>query len=320
MKNIKSFIERKMERDNSKKRVLILMSTYNGEKYIEEQLKSIQKQNYSNQMLMIRDDGSTDGTLEIIQNYQKRDMDICLLSGENLGVCESYFALLKAANKKADYYALADQDDYWLPDKISAAVQKIEREVDKKNPILYAGNKILVDEKLNRIHSKVTYLSEYVPSFGNALVQNICTGCTCVINQALLSLICAHIPKEKVIMHDWWIYLVASAFGTVIYDKDSYILYRQHKNNVHGTIVTRRALFFHRIREFCKKRGDIYRQVYIFQKNFLLTFEQMYMVKLVLGAQRSFLGKWILLQEKRIGRQGKGQKMVYIGLVLLGKL
>jgi len=300
------------------KKVLILMSTYNGEKYIKEQLDSIQKQDYSNLALLIRDDGSTDTTQKIIKEYQIKFSNITFLTGKNLGVWKSYFELFRQADGKAEYYALADQDDYWLPGKISAAVRVMEKE-DRKDLVLYAGSKTLVDDKLQPIYSEIDYSFQRTPSFGNALVENICTGCTCVINQALLTELCKHIPNNM-IMHDWWIYLTASALGKVIYDNQSYILYRQHGNNVYGTIIKRKRLFFHRINELRKKRGKVYEQIRIFKQNVPLSSEQQKMADKVLDSQKSVIAKWKLLKDKRIGRQGKGQKVVYIGLVLLGKL
>ena len=302
------------------KKVLILMSTYNGEKYIKEQLDSIQKQSYSNFSLMIRDDGSTDATIAIIREYQKKYSNIRLIIGKNLGVWNSFFTLFKEADGQAEYYALADQDDYWLPDKILAAIQRMERESRKKMiPILYAGNKTLVDGQLQPIHSEIKYSSKQIPSFGNALVENICTGCTCVMNQALLTKLCQYIPKQ-VIMHDWWIYLLAVSLGNVIYDEQSYLLYRQHGENVYGTMIKKRALWKHRLEELKKKRGKVYQQIQTLKEIVPLSCEQQKMADKVLDSQKSIVGKWKLLKDKRIGRQGKGQKMVYIGLVLLGKL
>lgn len=300
------------------KKVLVLMSTYNGEKYIREQLDSIQNQDYSNKFLLIRDDGSTDNTIPIIQEYQQRFSNISLIIGKNIGVWRSFFELCKEANGKAEYYALADQDDYWMPDKISAAVTIIEN-YKSKIPFLYAGNKTLVDSTLQPIQSEIDYSFEQIPSFGNALVENICTGCTCVMNQALLTEVCKYMP-EKVIMHDWWIYLIATVFGTVIYDTNSYILYRQHGENVYGTIVKKKSLFYHRLKELGKKRGRVYEQICSLKEYVPLSFEKRKMADKVLESRNSLSAKWNLLNDKRIGRQGKKQKLIYIGLVLLGKL
>lgn len=293
------------------------MSTYNGEKYIREQLDSIEKQNYSNKWLFIRDDGSTDQTVSIIQEYQQRFSNIRFVIGEHLGVWKSFFELFKEADGKAEYYALADQDDYWKPDKICAAIRELEK--NREVPFLYAGNKTLVDERLQPISSEIEYSSDLTPSFGNALVENICTGCTCFMNQALLTELCKYIP-ENIIMHDWWIYLVAAARGSVIYDRNSYILYRQHGENVHGTIIKRKMLFYHRWKELGKKRDRVYKQIYSLKKYIPLSLEQQEMVDKVLDSQSSLWGKWKLLKDRRIGRQGKGQRIVYVGLVLLGKL
>lgn len=298
------------------------MSTYNGEKYIREQLDSIQKQSYPNFSLLIRDDGSTDATVAIIREYQKKYSNIRLITGKNLGVCSSFFTLCQKADGQAEYYALADQDDYWLPDKILVAVQRMEREIQKEKKtvsILYAGNKTLVDERLLPIHSEIKYSPNQIPSFGNALVENICTGCTCVMNQALLTKLCHYIPNQ-VIMHDWWMYLLAASLGKVIYDRHSYLLYRQHGANVYGTMIKKRALWKHRWNELKKKRGRVYRQIETLKRTVPLSLEQKEMADKVLHSQKSIAGKWKLLRDKRIGRQGKGQRMVYMGLVLLGKL
>lgn len=294
------------------------MSTYNGENYIREQLDSIQRQSYANQFLLIRDDGSTDATIEIIREYQKEYNNITLIVGDNIGVWKSFFELCKEANGKAEYYALADQDDYWLPNKVSAAVRVMEAN-KKKIPFLYAGNKTLVDAKLSPISSEIKEPAKWLPSFGNALVENICTGCTCMMNQALLTEVCRYLP-ENVIMHDWWIYLIASTLGEVWYDQKSYLLYRQHAKNVHGTMVKKKTLFFHRICELRKKRGQVYQQVEMLKKIVPLSFEQQKMADKVLKSRDSIIGKWRLLKDSRIGRQGKEQRMVYRILVLLGKL
>lgn len=300
------------------KKVLILMSTYNGEKYIKEQIDSIENQDYLSLSLLVRDDGSTDATLSILKEYEKKFENITVIQGENIGVWKSFFELCKMADGQADYYALADQDDYWFPDKISAAIEYMKRG-EKEKGLLYAGNKTLVDKELQLINSEIDYSYECIPSFGNALVENICTGCTCVLNQELLKIICRHIPSY-VIMHDWWIYLIASALGKVIYDKKSYILYRQHEKNTHGIMVDRKSLFLHRIKQLKKRRGEVYEQIAVFQKTIPLSAEQREMTEKVLNYQKSLFGKWQLLKDRRIGRQSKKQKIVYIGLILLGKL
>ena len=104
------------------------MSTYNGEKYLREQIDSILNQDYPEISLLIRDDGSTDGTVDILKEYAQKYRDIDYYVGENLGVQNSFFDLMKRADKRAYYYAFADQDDVWLPGKIKRAIELLERE------------------------------------------------------------------------------------------------------------------------------------------------------------------------------------------------
>lgn len=245
--------------------IQILMSTYNGEKYIRTQLNSILEQEYQDFDLLIRDDGSTDHTCEIIKEYAENYPNITWYAGENLGVQKSFFDLILKANLEKDYYAFADQDDKWLPGKISRAVSILDT-YSEEIPVLYCSDKIIVDEELRPLKNTVSRVMKK-PSFGNALVQDMCTGCTAVINKALLTLMRNRIP-DYVIMHDWWFYLTASCFGEVYYDEKSYILYRQHGNNTSGAMVSRHELIRYRIQQLSKPRGEIHRQAQTFLEVF----------------------------------------------------
>lgn len=211
-------------------KVKIILSTYNGEKYIEELIESVLAQNYPNFHLIIRDDGSIDKTRDILNKY-KNLKNVDILFGQNLGVIKSFFELLRIAGNDARYIALCDQDDIWKKNKITRAVEQLERKVPSDIPGLYFCRYTLVDKNLNII----TYSDapDRRPSFSNALVQNIASGCTIVINQKTRSLLIDHIPSNP-LMHDSWIYLLVSAFGKVIYDQVSTILYRQHNENTIG--------------------------------------------------------------------------------------
>ena len=213
-------------------RIIVLLSTYNGEEYLEEQLDSILSQNVEHLDILIRDDESTDNTITIIKEYIKKYKNISFYEGQNIGSCRSYFDLIQKVQDDYDYYAFADQDDYWLQDKLAKAVQRLQT-VDKAMPTLYCSNVIATDENLKPIKS--VYSNEVVKTnFRNAVFENVAIGCSCVLNNKLLTLIKKHIPRYCY-MHDWWCYISASYFGQVIYDCDSYILYRQHSSNVLGT-------------------------------------------------------------------------------------
>ena len=214
------------------KRVLVLLSTYNGQEYLGEQLESILTQKVEHLDILIRDDGSTDNTIAIIKEYMIKNENIFFYTGENLKSCRSFFDLISKASDNYDYYAFADQDDYWLPDKLSKAIEKLDT-VKEGKVALYCSNVITTDENLDPIKT-VCSKKEIKINFKNAVFENIVIGCSCVINNELFLLIKQHIP-DRCYMHDWWCYIVASYYGEVIYDYNSYILYRQHTGNVLGT-------------------------------------------------------------------------------------
>lgn len=214
-----------------KRKVQVLLSAYNGEKYIRLQIESILRQKNVQVLLLIRDDGSTDGTVRILRQYEQKYSNISVQTGSRRGAPGSFFALLKMADLSCDYYAFADQDDVWHPEKLMRACARLDREC-KDMPLLYAGNVICASYDLKK-REPFSYHIRRKPSFGNALVENICMGCTQVFNRRLLLLARDHLPEGN-IMHDWWMYLTASYFGKTIYDSHAYILYRQHGDNQVG--------------------------------------------------------------------------------------
>ncbi|WKV08528.1 glycosyltransferase family 2 protein [Thermoanaerobacterium sp. CMT5567-10] len=217
--------------------ICILLSTYNGERHIKDQINSILKQSYTDWKLFIRDDCSSDKTTKIIKEYVNKfpEKIVLLEIGENnLGPCRSYLELVK--NVTGDYIMFCDQDDVWLPDKIELTYKKMKsmEEIYKNKPILVHTDLKIVDKDLNLIsHSfwKYQKLNSEIKDINKTLVQNNVTGCTIMINQKLKELL--NIVPSNAIMHDWWINLIASTFGTVDYIYKSTVLYRQHgENNV----------------------------------------------------------------------------------------
>lgn len=216
-------------------KVSILISTYNGEKYLKEQLDSLFAQKYNNFHIIVRDDISTDSTLEILKSY---DLKI-IQSKSNLGAKGSFSTLLEYAlnNSNSKYFMFCDQDDIWSKDKIENTLAKMH-EMEKLNsqmPILVHTDLKVADEDLNILNdSFMSYQSidaKYV-SLNNLLIQNNITGCTVMINLKLAKM-CLPVPKES-IMHDWWIGLVASKFGKIGFLDETTMLYRQHSTNDTG--------------------------------------------------------------------------------------
>lgn len=208
--------------------VIVLMSTYNGAQFVVEQLHSILKQLPTDGLLMIRDDGSTDRTVAEISSV--RDDRVSLVCGENFGFARSFLTLLRDAPSNADMVMFADQDDVWLPGKIDRARAALE--VYRDFPALYCSAQMLTDANLRPAHATRRWSRR--PCFENALTENIVTGCTAAMNSSAASLIRRAGVPSRVQFHDWWLYLVVSAFGSVVYDEESTILYRQHDSNQIG--------------------------------------------------------------------------------------
>lgn len=208
------------------KKILILMSTYNGEKYLCEQITSLLKQEGVAVRILVRDDGSSDNTTSLLNEYQRQG-HLKWYSGINLRPAKSFMNLLINAPEE-EYYAFCDQDDVWMPEKLKVAIEKIK---GIKGPALYCSDTILVDSHLNLIR-KANLKAE--GSFVESLISNPVTGCTMVFNKALRDIVIQYEP-DVIDMHDWWIYRVCMAIGGYFFfDKQSYIFYRQHENNVIG--------------------------------------------------------------------------------------
>ena len=293
------------------------MSTYNGEKYIREQLDSIINQTYPSVKVLVRDDGSSDGTIGILEEYAVKYDNIVYYSGKNLGVIQSFLQLLRDSDDAAGYYAFADQDDVWLPEKVEKAVEMLDNNKDTSLPLLYCSDVYLTDEDLNviKIDGK-----QARPSFGNALVQNICTGCTAMMNHELRDIINQTKPVN-IVMHDWWFYLTASLHGDVIYDHNPYMYYRQHGNNEWGAKTRKIDILKYRLKQLSKKRGYIYRQNEEILKAYEITNEdKRRLLRFVQNSEKGILGKIKLVFYREIYRTTKENDLVFRLAVLIGKL
>lgn len=193
----------------------VLLATYNGSAYLAEQLESILAQTYPEISIFARDDGSQDNTLQILRHYADT-ASLVWEAGENIGVKRCFHHLLKTC-PDADYYAYCDQDDVWESDKIQRAVTQLQ-DIPRAQPALYFTQTALVDATLQPLNIIQPVISRDT-GFRNALVQNVVTGCTLVMNHAARQLLLKVDPDwDKIRMHDWWAYLLVSAYGTIIFD------------------------------------------------------------------------------------------------------
>ena len=206
------------------KKVTVLMSTYNGEKYIKEQLDSILNQTYSNIDIMIRDDGSVDSTIEIIKEYQENHSNIKLQAEENVGFIKSFFKLLDMA--ESDYYAYCDQDDIWMSNKIELAVQELNKADDSK-PNMVFGNSDYYDENMSFLSNGEKHKTY---SFKNSLYECVAQGMTMTINNKAKEMILNNIP-QKCLFHDWWTYMICAGMGNILYNDETVVKYRRFQKN-----------------------------------------------------------------------------------------
>lgn len=215
----------------------ILLATYNGEAFLAAQLDSLLSQTYPHIHIIIRDDGSTDGTHAIIRAYQRRfpERIEVVLDGENLGPKGNFSQLM--ALSKSPYALFCDQDDVWKKDKVEKCLKLMQEREKPGEPLLVHTDLCVVDRELKEISpSFLAYTKLYAKNsaLNRLLVQNCVTGCTMMMNRPLIDL-ALPVPKEAM-MHDWWVALVASAFGRIAFLPEATLYYRQHGKNQIGAL------------------------------------------------------------------------------------
>lgn len=279
-------------------KVCVLMSTYNGEKYLKEQLDSVLSQDGILVDILIRDDGSNDGTISILDEYSCKYNNIHYYQGSNLGPAKSFLDLIVSVGEYK-YYALCDQDDVWDKDKLICAVRNLKK-MNNKLPLLYYSNLRIVDEKLNflRLSHKVPHIQVNKYS---ALVEYMMTGCTGVFNFVAKKMISGRIP-DYCSMHDAWIYTICKMFGDVHYDFMPHISYRQHGDNVIGAYNPYNIMtYISKIRRLCDKSlQPRYKDAINFYECFLdvMSPTDKEKVEKIIQYKKSFSSKLRLLMDK----------------------
>ena len=216
-------------------KVAILLCTFQGQAFLEEQLMSFQAQNHKNWVLHVSDDGSSDDTRHILHRYQVLlgSNKMSVNQGPQQGFVANFLSLVLDQDARADHYAYSDQDDVWEADKLARAVAWLQT-IAPDVPALYCSRTRIVDAQ--NVGIGFSPLFEKPPCFANALVQNIGGGNTMVFNEAARQLIADTSKDKKVVSHDWWAYIIVSGCGgEVFYDSYPAVRYRQHANNLVGT-------------------------------------------------------------------------------------
>ena len=299
-------------------KIMVLLSTYNGEKYISEQIESVLCQQGVDVHIVARDDGSQDETINILKRISTLE-NITVIEGQNIGVVGSFFTLMhEAVCHNFDYFAFCDQDDVWKNDKLKVATDILSGHGNE--PALYMSSFQMVDENL---HSIQTNMSRPNISVEGAIASNCATGCTMVFNKKLLekSLISNY---DDVLMHDYWMYMVCLLTGGYIYyDETPHIYYRQHGNNVIGGTGdnfltkwwTRMNKMFlpgdnFKSKFACKLLEQYGNEISEDKKVFLQNIANIKTLK----------SKWNLLRNKKLLTGNIDKRLQLIGLILTGKL
>lgn len=210
--------------------VAVVMSTYNGERYLNEQIDSILAQTYPNMLVHVRDDGSSDGTIALLAAYEREGL-IEVDRGQNVGVTRSFYLGIAAVADRADYIVLCDQDDVWHVDKVERAIGALGK-YPSGTPLLHYTEVNYCDGALAR--QGVSHLCRFVPRFEGLFFENCCSGNVTTINQPLAELVLKSGP-ERVFYHDWWIALLCACFGHLVYDSEPSVEYRRTGDNVSPT-------------------------------------------------------------------------------------
>ena len=218
----------------------ILLSTYNGARFLDQQIESLLGQTHANFRLLVRDDGSADHTPEILSRYaaqEPRRIELCVDGPRHLGVCGSFARLLEQA--KAEYVMLCDQDDCWFADKVAVSLRRMrqcEEEFGTRCPILVHSDLVVADGELRPLEDSFwSYAgldARQGGTLGRLLLQNVVTGCASIVNRALLEK-ALPVPPQAIV-HDWWLALVATAPGRLEPLPLPTLLYRQHAHNAIG--------------------------------------------------------------------------------------
>jgi len=301
-------------------KVNVLLSTFNGEQFLREQMGSLLNQRDVETDILVRDDGSTDGTVGILQYYSSRHKNVHYYAGENAGPKNSFLNLMKNASK-ADFYAFCDQDDVWDPDKLSIAVRDVAN-TQKDEPCVYYSNLRVVDENLQFIR---LFINEFyiMQDKYSLLVDNMAAGCTMVFNRRALEMILEN-PMHYLPMHDWMVHLVCAFFGKVIYDPEPHISYRQHSKNAVGADIS--SKYIKAIPKRVKRLFDSSQQPrFLAAKSFkeayltYLSDNEIARLDKIINYKKSIRNKWRLVIDREIRSPMRLRDISYRFLVIIGK-
>lgn len=304
--------------NNSK--VLVLLATHNGEKYLSEQLLSILEQTDVDVSILASDDNSSDSTVEILNGFSK-NYNLKVITGKFGSAQKNFYNLINNASE-FDYYAFADQDDYWNKDKLKRALSYLKND---KMPELYYSVSVPTNENLHILDKKL-YKHHFVDTFGKSIVATNSQGSTMVFNRLLLEAV-QNRTSNTTMMHDSWLHRTCLAIGgNVYFDNIPCMLYRQHENNVIAPLGKEKSVLdkvIRRIKWYFNSETDyiVSEACQEWMENYAdcLSDDAIYVIKKILGSH-SMIGKIGVAFEKKINSQYKMDYLKFLRLLILGKL
>ena len=311
-----------MVQGSNQKKVAVLLASYNGEKYVAQQIKSILNQDVDNPIhLFVRDDGSTDNTVSIVNDIIKQDNRVTLIEGSNVGGVACFFALLRMAHDLPEeyaYFSLSDQDDVWDFDKIRVAINAIEKE-NSKEPILYCSTTRPVKQNLEPIQLKPFTFRPF--DFYNTIIQIKMPGHTHVMNRALLDIV-YDADTSQIYGHDAFIVNAAKIKGRLVFDNTPHTSYRQHEGNQLGTGSNISFRWIQSRLKRIKKGGGVQyaRQIEYIYNRFgdNLTAEQNREVEEFLDSRKNFLKRLTYITRTKLYRQSNFDTLCFKLMYLFG--
>jgi len=297
--------------------VLVLMSTYNGESYLRKQIDSILNQEKVKVHLLIRDDGSTDGTCKILAEYAERYQNISWNTSKNVGFVRSFSILAENAlsyPEPIDFYAFSDQDDIWMPNKIKIACRYLE-DSKEDTPLLFSSNSLFVDDHMNVLgafHRKTPHFTKQ-----NVMIFPTEQGCSMVFNKRALELYDSHPPRDA--WHDRWMCLICNFFGETIYCQTPLFYYRIHGGNMIGKKQKLWDRMMDDVKFFFTSDAKNSQMVEEFYQAFEthLSSEDRDIVNVFLHYKESFRNKWKIMVSPEYQRAPNWQERLRKSILLL---
>ena len=304
-------------------KIAILLATYNGASYLQEQLDSFLEQTHTDWSLWVSDDGSSDRTLELIDAFASKSSEhkVQKIQGPKKGFARNFLSMTCHPNLKADAYAYCDQDDIWCNDKLERAVAFFAS-VPSETPALYCSRTLYVDQNNRPLGLSLPYSRPAI--FANALVQNIASGNTMVLNDAARKLLVQAGSSVNIDLHDWWTYmLVTGVGGKVQFDQTPSVRYRQHPNNLWGMNTSLKSQWM-RIKKLFGGRFADWNERHIkalSPMQYLLTPENQQIFELfAIARKQSLLPRLIGLKKSGVYRQTMMNNVGFFLAALVGKV